>query len=88
MLAGRNIGMFVGIFTMTATWVGGGYINGEYRKIAGYSEDACDSPSCRHGGDSVHRRAGLVPGAFRLRSQPDARYSTERLARLQCTALY
>ncbi|XP_070540279.1 high-affinity choline transporter 1-like [Ptychodera flava] len=28
MLAGRNIGLAVGIFTMTATWVGGGYING------------------------------------------------------------
>ncbi|XP_037505715.1 high-affinity choline transporter 1 [Rhipicephalus sanguineus] len=28
MLAGRNIGLFVGVFTMTATWVGGGYING------------------------------------------------------------
>jgi high affinity choline transporter 7 len=28
MLAGRNIGVFVGVFTMTATWVGGGYING------------------------------------------------------------
>ncbi|GAA57421.1 Cyanide hydratase [Clonorchis sinensis] len=28
MLAGRNIGLIVGIFTMTATWVGGGYING------------------------------------------------------------
>ncbi|XP_071946763.1 high-affinity choline transporter 1-like isoform X2 [Antedon mediterranea] len=28
MLAGRNIGLFVGIFTMTATWVGGGFING------------------------------------------------------------
>lgn len=28
MVAGRSIGMFVGIFTMTATWVGGGYING------------------------------------------------------------
>eukprot|EP00112_Aurelia_sp_Birch-Aquarium-sp1_P006717 Seg1735.3 transcript_id=Seg1735.3/GoldUCD/mRNA.D3Y31 product="High-affinity choline transporter 1" protein_id=Seg1735.3/GoldUCD/D3Y31 len=28
MLAGRNIGLFVGCFTMTATWVGGGYING------------------------------------------------------------
>ncbi|XP_064479188.1 high-affinity choline transporter 1-like [Ornithodoros turicata] len=28
MLAGRNIGLFVGLFTMTATWVGGGYING------------------------------------------------------------
>ncbi|XP_066934493.1 high-affinity choline transporter 1-like [Clytia hemisphaerica] len=28
MLAGRSIGLFVGGFTMTATWVGGGYING------------------------------------------------------------
>lgn len=28
MLAGRNIGLFVGMMTMTATWVGGGYING------------------------------------------------------------
>uniref|UniRef100_A0A8R1HX32 High-affinity choline transporter 1 n=3 Tax=Caenorhabditis japonica TaxID=281687 RepID=A0A8R1HX32_CAEJA len=28
MLAGRNIGTLVGIFTMTATWVGGAYING------------------------------------------------------------
>jgi len=27
-LAGRDIGLFVGMFTMTATWVGGGYING------------------------------------------------------------
>ncbi|OWF52992.1 high-affinity choline transporter 1-like [Mizuhopecten yessoensis] len=28
MLAGRNIGLVVGVFTMTATWVGGGFING------------------------------------------------------------
>ncbi|XP_071949540.1 high-affinity choline transporter 1-like [Antedon mediterranea] len=28
MLAGRDIGLGVGIFTMTATWVGGGFING------------------------------------------------------------
>ena len=28
MLAGRDIGMFVGILTMGATWVGGGFING------------------------------------------------------------
>ncbi|KAL7055628.1 hypothetical protein AAHC03_022868 [Spirometra sp. Aus1] len=28
MLAGRDIGLFIGVFTMTATWVGGGYING------------------------------------------------------------
>ncbi|XP_022098279.1 high-affinity choline transporter 1-like [Acanthaster planci] len=33
MLAGRNIGLFVGIFTMTATWVGGGYINGTAENI-------------------------------------------------------
>ena len=31
MLAGRDINYFVGVFTMTATWVGGGYINGEDR---------------------------------------------------------
>ncbi|XP_036375450.1 high-affinity choline transporter 1-like [Megalops cyprinoides] len=28
LIAGRNINLFVGIFTMTATWVGGGYILG------------------------------------------------------------
>ncbi|XP_071948644.1 high-affinity choline transporter 1-like [Antedon mediterranea] len=33
MLAGRNIGMFLGVFTMTATWVGGGYINGTAQSI-------------------------------------------------------
>ncbi|XP_003738335.1 high-affinity choline transporter 1 [Galendromus occidentalis] len=33
MLAGRNIGLFVGIFTMTATWVGGGYINGTAESV-------------------------------------------------------
>ncbi|XP_071476964.1 high-affinity choline transporter 1-like [Diadema antillarum] len=38
MVAGRNIGVAVGIFTMTATWVGGGYINGtaEYIYTSGY----------------------------------------------------
>eukprot|EP00794_Sanderia_malayensis_P016197 gene16197-17826_t len=33
MLAGRNIGWFVGTFTMTATWVGGGYINGTAESV-------------------------------------------------------
>jgi len=28
MLAGRDIGLFVGVLTMGATWVGGGFING------------------------------------------------------------
>ncbi|XP_034971920.1 high affinity choline transporter 1 [Zootoca vivipara] len=27
-VGGRDIGLLVGVFTMTATWVGGGYING------------------------------------------------------------
>lgn len=33
LLAGRNIPLWIGIFTMIATWVGGGYING----TAGYT---------------------------------------------------
>merc|ERR1719318_2348117 len=33
MLAGRDINYFVGIFTMTATWVGGGYINGTAESV-------------------------------------------------------
>jgi len=33
LLAGRNLGVLVGIFTMTATWVGGGYINGTAEAI-------------------------------------------------------
>lgn len=37
MLAGRSIGIFVGTFTMTATWVGGGYINGTAEVI--YDKD-------------------------------------------------
>ncbi|MDG5800583.1 sodium:solute symporter family protein [Marinilabiliaceae bacterium ANBcel2] len=36
MLAGRNIPLWIGIFTMSATWVGGGYING----AAEYSFDS------------------------------------------------
>ncbi|XP_029967701.1 high-affinity choline transporter 1-like [Salarias fasciatus] len=37
MVGGRDIGLFVGGFTMTATWVGGGYINGtaEYVYLPG-----------------------------------------------------
>ncbi|MEL6922922.1 MAG: sodium:solute symporter family protein [Bacteroidota bacterium] len=37
MLAGRSIPLFVAIFTMSATWVGGGYINGtaEYTAVSG-----------------------------------------------------
>ncbi|XP_015792948.1 high-affinity choline transporter 1 isoform X1 [Tetranychus urticae] len=44
MLAGRNIGLFVGIFTMTATWVGGGYINGTAEVIYTSGLIWCQAP--------------------------------------------
>ena len=44
MLAGRNIGMFVGIFTMTATWVGGGYINGTAEIVFSSGLIWCQAP--------------------------------------------
>ncbi|KAK6170129.1 hypothetical protein SNE40_018598 [Patella caerulea] len=44
MLAGRNIGIFVGIFTMTATWVGGGYINGSAEVVADFGLLWCQAP--------------------------------------------
>nr|XP_018911386.1 PREDICTED: high-affinity choline transporter 1 [Bemisia tabaci]XP_018911387.1 PREDICTED: high-affinity choline transporter 1 [Bemisia tabaci] len=44
MLAGRNIGLFVGIFTMTATWVGGGYINGTAEAIYTSGLIWCQAP--------------------------------------------
>lgn len=38
MLAGRNLPVWIAIFTMSATWVGGGFINGtaEYTATPGY----------------------------------------------------
>ena len=33
MLAGRDIGLGVGVLTMGATWVGGGFINGSAQVI-------------------------------------------------------
>uniref|UniRef100_A0A1I8G8D8 High-affinity choline transporter 1-like n=1 Tax=Macrostomum lignano TaxID=282301 RepID=A0A1I8G8D8_9PLAT len=33
MVAGRNIGITVGVFTCTATWVGGGFINGTAESV-------------------------------------------------------
>ena len=44
MLAGRNIGVFVGIFTMTATWVGGGYINGTAEFLYSSGVIWCQAP--------------------------------------------
>ncbi|KAG1667128.1 High-affinity choline transporter 1 [Nymphon striatum] len=44
MLAGRSIGLFVGIFTMTATWVGGGYINGTAQSLYTTGLVGCQAP--------------------------------------------
>ncbi|XP_014679391.1 PREDICTED: LOW QUALITY PROTEIN: high-affinity choline transporter 1-like, partial [Priapulus caudatus] len=44
MLAGRNIGMIVGVFTMTATWVGGGYINGTAEAVFTSGIVWCQAP--------------------------------------------
>ncbi|CAD6233859.1 GSCOCG00007354001-RA-CDS [Cotesia congregata] len=44
MLAGRSIGLFVGIFTMTATWVGGGYINGTAEMVYTRGLVWCQAP--------------------------------------------
>ncbi|PVD38531.1 hypothetical protein C0Q70_01147 [Pomacea canaliculata] len=43
-LAGRNIGLFVGVFTMTATWVGGGYINGAAEIVGTKGLVWCQAP--------------------------------------------
>ncbi|XP_048763868.2 high-affinity choline transporter 1-like [Ostrea edulis] len=44
MLAGRNIGTFVGVFTMTATWVGGGFINGTAETVYRDGLVNCQAP--------------------------------------------
>ena len=44
MLAGRNIGLIVGIFTMTATWVGGGFINGSAEMVFSTGLIWCQAP--------------------------------------------
>ncbi|CAD5224414.1 unnamed protein product [Bursaphelenchus okinawaensis] len=44
MLAGRNIGSVVGIFTMTATWVGGAYINGTAEALYKNGILGCQAP--------------------------------------------
>jgi len=46
MLAGRDINYFVGIFTMTATWVGGGYINGTAEAVIKKGLVWCQAPFC------------------------------------------
>ncbi|XP_076044119.1 choline transporter isoform X2 [Oratosquilla oratoria] len=65
MLAGRSIGIFVGIFTMTATWVGGGYINGTAEVVYDTGLIWCQAPF----GYAMSLIFGGVLFANKMRSQ-------------------
>ncbi|XP_071532041.1 high-affinity choline transporter 1-like [Panulirus ornatus] len=69
MLAGREIGSFVGIFTMTATWVGGGYINGSAEAVFASGLVWCQAPF----GYAISLSLG---GLFFARKMREARYIT------------
>jgi len=69
MLAGRNIGLFVGILTMGATWVGGGFING--------------TAEVTYTSGLIHAQAPIgyglslfISGTFFARKMRDSRYVT------------
>ncbi|KAH9514415.1 hypothetical protein Btru_025196 [Bulinus truncatus] len=62
MLANRSIGVVVGTFTMTATWVGGGYINGTTEIVSsGGGLVWCQAP--------IGYAVSLVIGGFIFRHQ-------------------
>ncbi|XP_050709987.1 high-affinity choline transporter 1-like [Eriocheir sinensis] len=69
MLAGRDIGIFVGILTMTATWVGGGYINGSAEAVYSSGLIFCQAPF----GYAISLSLG---GLFFARKMRDERYVT------------
>uniref|UniRef100_A0A914XRC8 Uncharacterized protein n=1 Tax=Plectus sambesii TaxID=2011161 RepID=A0A914XRC8_9BILA len=65
MLAGRNIGVVVGIFTMTATWVGGAYINGTAEALYNGGLLGCQAPF----GYSISLVMGGLLFAEKMRAQ-------------------
>ncbi|XP_069960419.1 high-affinity choline transporter 1 [Cherax quadricarinatus] len=69
MLAGRDIGSLVGILTMTATWVGGGYINGTAEAIFSSGLIWCQAPF----GYAISLTLG---GLFFAKKMREARYVT------------
>jgi high affinity choline transporter 7 len=68
-LAGRNLPLLVGIFTMTATWVGGGYINGTAEAVYQRGALWCQAPW----GYALSLALG---GLFFARPMRDAGYTT------------
>ncbi|NP_001301094.1 high-affinity choline transporter 1-like [Limulus polyphemus] len=65
MLAGRNIGFLVGVLTMTATWVGGGYINGTAEAMYNNGLVWCQAPF----GYALSLFIGGIVFAKKMRSQ-------------------
>ncbi|RXG62201.1 High-affinity choline transporter 1 [Armadillidium vulgare] len=69
MLAGRSLGTFVGVMTLTASWVGGGYINGSAEAVYESGLVWCQVPF----GSSIGLALG---GIFFAKKMRDARYVT------------
>lgn len=69
MLAGRNVGLFVGVLTMGATWVGGGFINGSAEAAYRYGLIWVQAPFGF--GFSL-----LISGTFFAKKMRDAKYVT------------
>ncbi|KAL7631297.1 UNVERIFIED_CONTAM: hypothetical protein RMT77_018400 [Armadillidium vulgare] len=68
-LAGRSLGSFVGVMTLTASWVGGGYINGSAEAVYESGLVWCQVPF----GYSIGLALG---GIFFAKKMRDARYVT------------
>eukprot|EP00092_Neocalanus_flemingeri_P106012 GFUD01135966.1.p1 GENE.GFUD01135966.1~~GFUD01135966.1.p1 ORF type:complete len:607 (+),score=99.83 GFUD01135966.1:58-1878(+) len=69
MLAGRDIGLFVGVLTMGATWVGGGFINGSAQET--YNAGLIWTQAPFGYGLSL-----LISGTFYARKMREAEYVT------------
>ncbi|XP_063237409.1 high-affinity choline transporter 1-like isoform X2 [Bacillus rossius redtenbacheri] len=69
MLAGRSLGMFVGVLTLVSTWVGGGYINGTAEVMFTSGLAWCQVPI----GYSLSLLIGML---LFVRPMRDARYIT------------
>lgn len=69
MLAGRDIGLFVGVLTMGATWVGGGFINGSAQETYNSGLVWTQAPF----GYSI---ALIISGTFFAKKMREAEYVT------------
>ncbi len=69
MLAGRGIPLWVGVFTMSATWIDGGYINGTAEYVSSSGVMWVQAPWC-------YAISLLIGGLFFARPMYRSRYTT------------